>query len=211
MNGILADVNELHADANSGKGITDFAARLHFEPGKREAKTQVQHRAFGILAAGIDEHSGGADVRDARDDAFVRAFVLHGDLADAMDAQSCPRGVPVFFYSFERHSFTAPSGTSARRLPFTDLTSFRFFPQCGQNKKAEESSRAHETQEMVLTGANGTTRCTSSRVVRPSRTCSRAYSCMSFMPLWRASVRFSSLLPPSRMAARMGSSTASIS
>src|SRR5271156_1743047 len=39
---------------------------------------------------------------------------------------------------------------------------------------------------MVWSGAKGTTRCTSSRVVRPSRTCSREYSCISFMARERA-------------------------
>jgi hypothetical protein len=34
----------------------------------------------------------------------------------------------------------------AKRLCFTAFAEFRFLPQCGQNKKAAESSRAHPTQ-----------------------------------------------------------------
>jgi hypothetical protein len=40
------------------------------KPERARQKTQVQHGAFGVFPAGIAEHSGRADVRDARDDAF---------------------------------------------------------------------------------------------------------------------------------------------
>jgi hypothetical protein len=36
--GVLADVNELHADADSGKRITDLAARLQFQSGSARQK-----------------------------------------------------------------------------------------------------------------------------------------------------------------------------
>jgi hypothetical protein len=84
-------LDKFDPDPHSRQAIADFAARADFNPRKGQPKIDVQDSALWELAAGIDEHAAGADIRRSGDNVFAEPLIADGKLAEAGEAGSKPR------------------------------------------------------------------------------------------------------------------------
>ena len=109
--GLRRNVNELHADANAGQTVTDFAARTNFGAGQCETEAEIEHRAFGEPRRGIKKHPASAHVGRANSDLLGTAFVVNRDFLYGVNARAEPHAVPLWLMIVGFHWLT-PSSTA---------------------------------------------------------------------------------------------------
>src|SRR5713226_4532500 len=80
------NVHKLDADADAGQAVAHLAARFHHVVRAGEAEPELEHRAFGKMVRGVDEHASRTDVGRADGDVFAVALVDQREVAQMRKA-----------------------------------------------------------------------------------------------------------------------------